>query len=388
MAWVSIPEQWSGVDVSKAARAWRSIGSSESRVVTSARAVEAVATAANHLCARQPRTTFWQYTDPSSAYLNDADATPLFSHYYTDDWPNGQVRSCAMLVIKRKSATWNSETSWGYAESNFIYGKSPLYSETTSSHSWPQDLSLLEFGVVRNAEPGTAVEEVINARSGLRIVDIVEQDVPLQLLDTTVHACATAYVGAGMEIIDGPTESIRNACHQARQYNLPIEFQWHACKTGSDPETVWSTAMSSSDPRGLYVNGDGGSYLNPLDTSETQRTAWSPGFSVHGYKAGRGLSNSAPLRVYVLATTVGGNATINVVGPDHRASNWTTLEITPDSPVEWQDCGVVYLNTLVDDTCTNTARNKFDVLCLPWPDGDQPSSNVIVYGIVAQREYA
>ena len=390
MALVFVPQQWTGIDISKNCKAWRTgLSGTEYRMVTSARAVDTLRDGINHLCARQPRVTFWQYTDPTTSNLNDENAAPLWSHYYDDYWPNGQTRDYCALVMPRNTTNWPFGSDVATISSNYLSGTSDGYALCTNvALQWPQTLQLLEWQVIRNDAASAAVEEKFTVTNGMRVVDCVGQDSPLPFLVTNTHTHSAAAVGPGHEILAGPTESIRDAIHDVRRYNMPIEFQWHAATVGSYPESDWDTTVSGSGVTGLHSYGDFGTWRNPLDRDQNSRTAWTPGFSCHGYKSGRGLSNSSGLRIFLLATSLSGDGIVNFVGPDHRSTNWVSFDLAEDVTPQWTaSTGLVYLNTEVDDLCTNTARNKIDVLCHHTPSGDNPTSEVIIYGIVAQREY-
>ena len=390
MAWVFVSRDWTGIDISALARPWAPTESGYVRCGTSAGAVQRVQYGINHLLGRQPRVTFCHEFHQQSqlgTWDIELNAAPLFSHHYSDYWRNGQRREYRALVIPRDDGNdWNSDKI-AICNSNYMSGTSPGYVRVEdAATAWPNNLELLEWTVTRNGAANAITTEHINSYNGLRIVDLVAQDQPKDFLDTSTDVHATALgVAPGGEIIAGAAESIREAIHNIALHDLPIDFQWHAQRVES---VGWDQSAEGNNRRALCTVISGSDWINPLDGSAA-RTAATPGFSCHGYKAGRGVSNSAGVRVFLLAKAGGANAIVNVVGPDHRAGNWCSFSLDAADAAQWYTAGdLVYLNTEVDDSCTNTGRNKFDILI--QRNGSPPETgqaNVAIFGIVGQREY-
>ena len=120
-------------------------------------------------------------------------------------------------------------------------------------------------------------------------------------------------------------------------------------------------------------------YVNVLDNSVTSRTATSPGFVAHLYKAARGIQSTIKVRVWAYARGTG-TQSIVFYGPTHVASNYA--EFSVGAVAGWSGGAgyELYLNSEATNVDATTARNKIDV-------HGKSTGTLYIWALIAQYVY-
>lgn len=353
---IPVSASMAGMDVTGQCRIWTidSVGDNQ-RMANRSKVWSVIASAINHLEGRTPRLIWGQAFD--NATVQHCNSTPTFETRWIDNVVNERFRTIRVLSLPRGSDAYDSNAA-AELTTNAAGATNIQTSAANPTPTWPSDINLDSITVARGNALGIVYTETISSTNGMPVVDVVAQaDIVTMLDDAEFHDYATQAIAPGLQILAPPTEDCRLKFHRLRQgHNRLIACFLGVCADNAREHLTGSNA----GVKGFWTNS--GAYVNLLDQSITTRTATSPGVAAPGYKGGIGQSNGLGVQFYVLAAKGIGNASgfVRIVGPDHRADNDTTVEITSSDAAWYTNATPVYLNTEADVDDATTARNKLD----------------------------
>lgn len=337
-----------------------------------AKVLRALREGVRHCQGRQPRMLACQ--PHSLANAPDTTSDPIYRFHYRDDWPNGRRSRWDVCWMPHDYSAGGSSSAAHYycVESD---------SSEKSADSWadsgvyPEAAYYETFHHDRGASPDAEATEGISGKGDdRRLIDFYVADDPLEQLDTELHSVALGEAQAGDPITSGQLEEIRTALHELWNDNAPVVFCWlgHA-----DGDAFQETSSGSQ-----CLSTTSSTYVNVFDSSVTSRTATSPGFPIHLYKAARGIRDNIKVRFWVFGRTDGsaGNNWVRWDGPDHIANNWSAVEVTTSAGWFGTVGTACYLDASAANNDTTTGRNKIDV-------SFKTDSSIYIWGLIGQVVY-
>ena len=358
--------------------------STETRMLNAGDALRQLAHLANYILARCPRIDVSQSIQGSLANALGADHDPQWAFRVLDRVANGRTRMMHVLSVPRTIAPGGA----GGSEEAYRYGgggtedTGPLLTGTTvaSSASYPADLRHHAITYARGDE-ADAIEAIgLTTIAGFTLCGLVVQDLPLTLLDTTLHDFASVQgFQAGDKCTALYVERLRAAVQTARETCLPVLGWWSA------NDALGDGAPSGSDETGFEVTAT--TLTNILDGSSTSRTATTPGVSCHVQHAGHGPpSIEAGKRVLVIprlyaATDDASGAVVSFEGSATFSSNTDSVAVSGATVAAYTGAGI-YLDASIADDDTTTSRNKIDISAKV-----NTSGSVWIYGWTFETEH-
>lgn len=347
---------WSNAVIEYFARVWAqdSVGTQQ-RMINSSSIIRNLADNTNLIIAMCPRTVF-NKCQP----IGNADHWGLWPLYYAlwfDGVPNAD--ECVISIISVPRLSGDGYTGDCYAASySSPDQQTDFYNDSVTAVNKYTDAFKCSYGIRRGAGATDAdFTEAIQTQEGFTVLAATIQDDRIVQLDTALHA---DYCQPDLAELDGPVladvaEQIRSCLHNARRYNLPHVFSWSAMGTSR------AAAAAPGDDFGIVV--DSTSYVNVFDQSVTARTATSPGQTANRRYAATGLNVSTQCTVRAIATCSGAAGYIKFIGPDHVASNDTTITVPDGTSVAicGDDTNTFLMNANIAADDVTTACNKVDV---------------------------
>jgi hypothetical protein len=387
---ITVRSDWAGVDDDAARNFEETSAAVNVRQDSSARTVENLAHALNHLLAKTSRPLFNKSQPPG--FEDTTGATPLYQWVYDDRVRNNQCLLYHIVAMPRYSATAGNHYAeqWNLADLYHADDVGTPKRSTNAAANYFYDVWYDSFWSNRGVyETNTEITDGISTFNGYTLLSVnAEEYVSFELLDTADQVyCDPTLARRGGKVLADAAEEIRDNLHWLRKSALTVCASWAATSNVAEP-------AAPGNKTGAHLTGT--AYVNLHDNASLTRNTDTPGATVDLQYAGRGTIDveyganpntvvNVPCRVLAKAIctsdAASNRANVRFWGPN----GFVDISVASNVAAAWygDDFDQLYMMSNIAYDEDTAKANKIDVGGYVATAGD----SLFIYGYRAWLRY-